>query len=434
MKWLLGFLVGVLGAVLGGVAAGWIASLCTVWYRISGFEGGAGYYVVFLALGGAIAGFVIGAGTGTVLLLKGKGLPAAVGIPLGTIVALAVAVLALAWLFGDVPPKLRGDELYVDVEVMCPTGWEPSNRVRSNRNSLALSSIGMQGEYRNSTSTWMDWDKTRLESGRRIFTGKVFLYTSTGRRELAVSLGDQEAARYPMPLPGHPTAENERWSEWLPNGPEANEANGFRYRFRVVRETDYGAREKAAKAEEIGKRRRKFESLGKNAPAAEWLSLLDYRYASMDKAGPDINEAARQVLADREEEVAALASQDDDLAATQALAALQALTPLTEDAERKVAEALQPIQKKVADGCASYNAEDPDTRGESLLKARFTTWSNTWEGLLRNRRIPDPPELGTLAALKPSCPANTEFWAISDLARYYSDEWKANAEAAPPSQ
>jgi len=59
MSWGATIATGVLGAVLGGVGSVALALLWVRWFQISSFEGKSGYFVVFLALAGTIAGLAV---------------------------------------------------------------------------------------------------------------------------------------------------------------------------------------------------------------------------------------------------------------------------------------------------------------------------------------------------------------------------------------
>jgi hypothetical protein len=61
MSWLASFVVALLTAAVGLVLGGYLASLAVGWYRVSSFEGGAGYFVVAFAL----LGFVVGLWSGS---------------------------------------------------------------------------------------------------------------------------------------------------------------------------------------------------------------------------------------------------------------------------------------------------------------------------------------------------------------------------------
>lgn len=112
MTWLSSFLIAVLSGTLGLFCAGGIASLCVEWYRVSSFEGKSGYFVVFTALLGGLAAFVIGliaarfvaAGVAPSFL---KGL----GFACGAVLAIALVALALCRLLADPAPELDGKSL-----------------------------------------------------------------------------------------------------------------------------------------------------------------------------------------------------------------------------------------------------------------------------------------------------------------------------------
>ena len=122
MKGLLAGLSGLLCGALGGLLAGCIASLCVQWYHISSFEGESGYYVVEIALGGILAGLIVGAVT-TLLVMQHQGSFAkGLGISIAILLAAAAVSLGLAWLFGDVPPTLDGNNRQLLAEVQ----WLPA--------------------------------------------------------------------------------------------------------------------------------------------------------------------------------------------------------------------------------------------------------------------------------------------------------------------
>ncbi len=60
MGWLRSFVVACITGILSLFASGYVADLAVSWYQISSFEGGSGYFVVFMALVGGAAGFVVG--------------------------------------------------------------------------------------------------------------------------------------------------------------------------------------------------------------------------------------------------------------------------------------------------------------------------------------------------------------------------------------
>src|ERR1043166_8226881 len=60
MSWISSVVVALLTGGLALFVAGCVAGACVSWYRISGFEGGSGYFMGAIALLGGIAGMFIG--------------------------------------------------------------------------------------------------------------------------------------------------------------------------------------------------------------------------------------------------------------------------------------------------------------------------------------------------------------------------------------
>lgn len=60
MAWIASFGTALLIAVLAMFGAGAMANLALDWYKVSSFEGGAGFFVVGMALVGFTGGFIIG--------------------------------------------------------------------------------------------------------------------------------------------------------------------------------------------------------------------------------------------------------------------------------------------------------------------------------------------------------------------------------------
>ena len=60
VSWALSLLIALLTGGVGLLGAGFVAALIVDWYRISSFEGGSGFFVVFMALFGGLAGTLIG--------------------------------------------------------------------------------------------------------------------------------------------------------------------------------------------------------------------------------------------------------------------------------------------------------------------------------------------------------------------------------------
>ena len=156
MKWLLAGLSGCVCAVLGCLLAGWIASLCVEWYRISSFEGGAGYYVVFLALGGAFAGFAIGAVTSLVVMLQQGNFARGFGASLGITFLVAALSLGLACSSETSRPHCA-ETAWNSSWNSVPPGWKPSVKMRRGETWIRLDSITYGDTVRGSSYGQIDW-------------------------------------------------------------------------------------------------------------------------------------------------------------------------------------------------------------------------------------------------------------------------------------
>ncbi|HET7217021.1 MAG TPA: hypothetical protein VFJ02_03200, partial [Vicinamibacterales bacterium] len=105
MGWLASVVVGIITALVAMVASGLVAGLAVDWYRISSFEGGAGYFVVFMALFGLLAGFVFGLITSRVVAARPRpGFLKALAASCGVIAGILGVIAGTARLLADIPP------------------------------------------------------------------------------------------------------------------------------------------------------------------------------------------------------------------------------------------------------------------------------------------------------------------------------------------
>jgi hypothetical protein len=245
--WLNTFLIAVLSAALGGFAGGLVATGGVKWYRISKFEGGAGYFVVFMGLLGIVAGLLIGIVTAlSVWADSGGGFLKVLGLAWGIILLTGGVIAAVSRLLADVPPTIDGQELLLVVDVRWPADQTASPaEVASGDAHLVLGSLA--GRVLRKSERGILWTGEAVQvDGRWIARGVANVFTSRGRRTLAINTGPGLTESFLVPLPAFPRGRSRQWSDWLPRSRATGPSSRLTYRFRVQRWSE------PTKAETVG--------------------------------------------------------------------------------------------------------------------------------------------------------------------------------------
>lgn len=299
MSWPASFGVGVLTALLACVLAGVVAGLAVDWYHISSFEGGAGYFVVAMALLGAAAGAVIGIVASRWVGASGAGFLRALGAAWLVTLLLLGATAGTARLLADVPPRLEGRALVLAVELQWPDGALLETPTDSLAPYLRLAALrGRTVRASVDGPLWLE--DARTEEGRRVVPGAVDVFTSRGRRLLLIEPFDAADEGFLVPLPARPARDRLAWSEWLPREGDGGAAR-FRYRYRVVPD-DEPIRTTTVGPFEIGTMARGFyrhrTERGREAWAADTRFIVRYRAEPVTIDGADDDPiTALQVIA-----------------------------------------------------------------------------------------------------------------------------------------
>lgn len=238
MNGFLSFLAACLAGVAGLFASGWVASLHAGWHQMSNREGAAGYFVVLMALVGGVVAFVAGIIVARMVAHSAEpGFLKAAGGGLAFVAAATGLVLLLSRLTADIPPRLDGKVLVLEVEFRLPVGAErptgesgaPHFELRS-----VINGVARDGEYGK-----LQIDRMREEGGRWIVPASVALFSRRGQRAVDAKFGETVIGRFLVPLPGKPGPEFLEWSEWMPrprSGEPAWPDSEPSYRFRIQRE------------------------------------------------------------------------------------------------------------------------------------------------------------------------------------------------------
>lgn len=217
MSWFSTIVSAVLTAVAGTVLTGYVANLAVRWYRISSFEGGSGYYVVFLALAGGIAALIIGIIVARIVAAGAN--PAfvkALAFSLLTITALTGAGGSVARLMADVPPTVDGEELMLVVEARWPAGTAQSPAATPGTSFLELGSNTSAHVERLAKRGALWKEDARLVDGRWTVTGVAPVFTERGARSVNIALNDSTRYDFLIDLPRRPGTRDFEFSEWLP--------------------------------------------------------------------------------------------------------------------------------------------------------------------------------------------------------------------------
>src|SRR5689334_17853180 len=236
MSWIASFLVALLTAAVGLVLAGFIASHAVNWYRISSFEGGAGYFVVGMALLGFVIAFAIGLVASRIVAASAHpGAWRVIGWSELPVIGVAAIVGAIARFSADVAPKLNGEELLLQVELKWPATQTTSPATDTTPRRLRLyASHDHVARASRDGALWME--DAHQVAGRWVVPGAVAVWTSRGDRVLSVEPAIEGLSGFLVPLPAWPKKAQLEWSEWMPRAREGAPPlpDGFRMRFKVL--------------------------------------------------------------------------------------------------------------------------------------------------------------------------------------------------------
>src|SRR4030095_15945855 len=179
MSWIVSLLVACITGVVSLFTSGFVASLCVGWYRISSFEGGAGYFVVFMALAGGIAGFFVGLIVARVVAKRPKpGFLKALGASCASVAILLCALVGTARLMADVPPKIDGETLFLVAELRWPASNDnpPSSLQGQSAGYMRLGSAAGRVVRKHEDGP-LFLDSARQVDGRWVVSGAVAIFT-----------------------------------------------------------------------------------------------------------------------------------------------------------------------------------------------------------------------------------------------------------------
>lgn len=432
MRWFLYLLISIPAGLLGLVGGGFVADLSMRWFRVSNFEGSAGYAAILVALLCGIASFILSVAITACLTPQGgAGYLKAFGVSTGVLTVLLLAGTGICWLLADIPPKIDGRPLTLEFELRLPVGAEQPKTGDENDSSLELHSV-VNHVSRASTDGTLRPKDARQENGRWIVPGEVSVFTMRGLRSLDIKLNGKEVPGYIVPLPARPGREFLEWSEWgprpqppLPPWPDSKAS----YRFRVQKipappppptAEEFEAEQEALKQAEL-------DAIKPDAPLTEWFPFT-YNGAPETR----LKLAVQRMMAKPgfQEELAGLMTGSDARAAEAAMRLLQHLPEQPPELAASVSAAGRDIAERMRKFNASKPEDDPSYEGAADVSIRFGGWMDAVRTLRSKAQGDFIPELKSILELSRIRPDSHVMCDMRRIASYYAKEW-AGIEPLP---
>jgi hypothetical protein len=376
MSWLTSIFAAFLTGVASLLLAGLISNACVSWYSVSSREGAAGYFVIFTAIGGGIAGFIVGMITARIVVANyGADFPKELGAALGVVLLISGIAALLCRLLADVPPTIDGQELTLEVEFRFPASTNTATPPTADGEwTFQLASLAGYTQ-RNSDTGKVATDKARLENGRWIVPTEVLLFTERGKRSVSLYRTEtKDVFGFMLPLPRHPGKAFEEWSDWIPRQQADCQpwpADKMSCRFRVQKiplppppktQAEYQAEEDAQKEAE-------FLAIPADAPVQSWFPYLTHEQPQTERARKII--AGRTNLAP---ELGQLALHEDARLANAALRCMSELPNPDADYIAAVETAGRDIAERIRKFNETSVEADPSYEGAADVSIRFNGW------------------------------------------------------------
>jgi hypothetical protein len=370
MNWIASAFITLLSGALGLVCAGLLASACADWYRVSTFEGAAGYFVVCIAICGGVVGCIIGGITARFgEPATGLGFIKTLGTAAGIELGITGVATVLCWSLADIPPRIDGRLLMVEVELRLPVGVTNLPAADTNRTHVTLGSV-VRHVQRKSRQGKLKVAEARLENDRWIVPGEVLLFTMRGHRMINFVMGGQSKGGFIIPLPARPGKKFEQWSKWFPDRrpgmtPWPDTKPSCRFRVQRIIPPPPPPDPEVVEAE-------KFAALKPDAALSEYIAFLK------PSVPGDRFVAVTKVAEQRQAELAQLIRSSDSNVREPALWAVTRFSKITPE----VSEAVLAEGREVAAAVGRFNEmnlDDPKSSGVQVeLRTRFNYWHRAW--------------------------------------------------------
>ncbi len=426
MTWIYSLLAAALSGVAGLFLAGFIANACVSWYHVSSREGASGYFVMFLGLGGGMAGFIIGFITARIVASHyGPGFGRELAGALGVVLTIAAISALLCRALADVAPRIDGRDLNLEVEFRFPN-THPAGQPPTAEGDWEFTLASLSGHTRRTQHEGtIHTQSARQEHGQWIVPTQAYLFTERGQRNVMLARREAtEVMSFLLPLPPRPGPKFENWSEWLPrqqaNGqPWPADKMSCRFRVQKIPPPPPPKSEAEWKAEQDAIKEAAFAAIPADAPVQSWFPYLDYAQPQTERALAHI--ARRPNLA---AELGRLALGDEAELAGKALRCIEKLPSPTAEFNAPVQAAGQDLARRIRQFNATTVEADPSYEGAANASIRFSGWMCAVRTLREKCGGDFTPELKTILELSRVRPESHCLRSdICRVASFYMHEW-----------
>jgi hypothetical protein len=244
MGW--GTAVGVIAltTVMGGLAAFGLSFFFIWLLEITSFEGGAGFFSVFVTLAGVAGGFVVGLIT-TLTMRSGFGEMQLRAAEIALALTIAVVVIVvLNKVFEDKGPKLEGDNIVLEVELKCPRDWKPDNALKAGHGGCWLQKYPENGPTETNPIVGgnLTWNNIPAPGEPWAISCAVSLEKTASPRYVLFYTSNSLDVTLQVPLPRQPGPQFQQWSAWsiegfLPQKERPVLPGGLAFRYRILKES-----------------------------------------------------------------------------------------------------------------------------------------------------------------------------------------------------
>ncbi len=424
MNWIGSIVVSILSGVSGLLLAGFIANACVSWYHIPSREGNSGFFVLFTALGGGITGLFVGLITARIIAANyGAGFGRELGGVLTVDLVIAGLAVLLCRFLADVPPKIDGRPLNLEVEFRFPAGTDlkkPPTTEGEWKVTLGSLAGSTQRKY---DMGEVRTNATRVEGDRWIVPTETLLFTERGKRTITLQNGDKDAAGFLVALPARPGREFLEWSDWLPRQSSDGQpwpADKMSYRFRVQKKPlpPPPPSFEEIQAEQAAEEEAEFSAVPADAPISKLLPFLE-KDGQKDRALSNI-----VYRADLAKEIGDLALGEDAETAAKALYLIAKLPKPTAEFIAPVQAVARDIAERIRKVNNSSVEADPSYMAAADVSIRFNGWFEAVRTLRADCGGDFTPELKTILELsRVRRDSHVMQVDVCRVASFYLHEW-----------